>query len=181
MSGNLTVDLYDPAGAVTLVDDLTALHVASIAGTPQEHDPFVAPERFKERLAGYMRAPAFAVSTARDGSDLVGYAFGYGLPADARWWEGLLDPVPDGFTLETGVRTLAVNEIHVRADHRGRGIASAVHGRLLESGPWARATLLARPENPALGQYQHWGYLPVGRLRPFADAPEYLALVLQLD
>jgi GNAT superfamily N-acetyltransferase len=175
-----TVDLYDAATSASLVDDLTALHVASIAGTPQEHDPFVAPERFRERLIGYMGSPAFALATARDGADLVGYAFGYGLPSGARWWEGLLDPVPDGFTTETGSRTLAVNEIHVRADHRGRGVASAVHGRLLTSGSWERATLLARADNPALQRYEHWGYRSVGRLQPFPDAPEYVALVLDL-
>jgi GNAT superfamily N-acetyltransferase len=102
------------------------------------------------------------------------------LPVGARWWEGLLDLVPDGFTVETGSRTLAVNEIHVRADRRGQGIASAVHRRLLDSGPWERATLLARPDNPALDRYKHWGYRSVGRLQPFPDAPVYLALVLDL-
>jgi hypothetical protein len=47
-----------------------------------------------------------------------------------------------------------------------------------------RATLLVRPEPeaaPAQTAYAHWGYRRLGRLRPFPGAPEYDALVLDLN
>ena len=111
---------------------------------------------------------------------LIGYAFGYVLQPGARWREGLLDAQPAGLIDETGARTFALNELHVRADHRGEGIASALNAKLLTSGEYERGTVPVRPENPAAEQYAHWGYRPIGRLKPFADSPEYIALILPL-
>jgi ribosomal protein S18 acetylase RimI-like enzyme len=87
---------------------------------------------------------------------------------------------PEGFTTETGTRTFALNELHVRADCRGSGVASSLHSKLLESGQYERATVLVRPENPALSLYWHWGYREIGKLKPYPDSPLYLAMVLQL-
>jgi len=182
MNSDLTLDLYDAAGAATQVDDLTALYIAAYEGTPQGEDPFNSTGRFLQRLAGYMRSPGFALATARaGGGELVGYAFGYVLQPGARWWEGLTSEPPAGLTDETGSRTFALNELHVRADHRGRGIASELHAKLLMSGTYERATILVRPDNPAGDQYKHWGYQPLGRLKPFPDSPEFIALILPLN
>lgn len=173
-------DLLDPVAAAPLADNLVALQQVGIAGTPEADDPFESPAKFADRLASYMRAPGFALVTARRNGDMVGYAFGYVLPSDARWWEGLLDPVPADLIAETGRRTFAVNEIHVHPEHRGHGIATGVHGRLVHSGDWERATLLVRQDNPAQDQYKHWGYQQLSRLQPFPDSPVYVALVLPI-
>jgi ribosomal protein S18 acetylase RimI-like enzyme len=181
MNNDVTLDLYDAAGAATQIEDLTALYLAAYEGTPQGDDPFNSEERFLQRLAGYMRSPGFALSTARIDDELVGYAFGYALQPGARWWEGLTTEPLAGLTDETGSRTFALNELHVRADHRGEGIASALHTRLLTSGTYERATILVRPDNPAADQYTHWGYRPIGHLKPFPDSPEFLALILPIS
>ena len=181
MDPTITYDLLDAAGAAPIAGDLVQLQQLGIAGTPEADDPFESPERFGGRLLGYMRSPDFSLSTSRaaDG-ELVGYAFGYVLPPGARWWEGLLDPVPADLLVETGRRTFAVNEIHVRPDHRGQGIATGVHHRLVNWGGWERAPLLARQDNSARSQYLHWGYQELSSLQPFADSPVYVALVLPL-
>ena len=179
-AATISYDLLDSAGASSLADDLVALQQLGIAGTPEADDPFESPERFRDRLTRYMISPGFALVTAR-ADDLVGYAFGYLLQPDARWWAGLLDPVPPDVLTETGSRTFAVNEIHVRPSWRGQGIATGVHSRLVHSGDWERATLLVRQDNDARHQYTHWGYTQLSRLKPFPDSPTYLALVLPID
>jgi GNAT superfamily N-acetyltransferase len=180
MTDATAYELLGPTGAASLTDDLVTLQQIGIAGTPEAEDPFESPAKFAERLTRYIASPGFALVTGRRSGDLVGYAFGYVLPPEARWWEGLLDPVPAGLLVETGSRTFAVNEIHVHPAHRGRGIATGVHSRLVHSGTWERATLLVRQDNPARDQYTHWGYQPISRLQPFPDSPIYLALVLPL-
>jgi ribosomal protein S18 acetylase RimI-like enzyme len=169
---------HGAAEAGRVADELAAVYRLAYVGTVREHDPFYSAERFAERFAGYRSAPGFELVTAHEDRELVGYVFGYALPPNARWWDGLLDAVPDGFTDETGHRTFALNELHVRAERRGRGIASTLHNELITHRDEERATVLVRPENPARATYLHWGYRVVGRLRPFADSPVYDALVL---
>lgn len=166
--------------AVKLADRLGELYAASYRGTPQENDPFYSPERFADRLRGYTAAPGFLLVAAaeRDG-ELVGFAFGYPLPPGARWWNGLLDDVAPDDVAETGKRTFALCELHVRADRRGQGLATALHDRLADSG-CERLTVLVRPENPALEVYERWGYRRMGRLKPYPDSPVYQALVMKL-
>jgi ribosomal protein S18 acetylase RimI-like enzyme len=160
-----------------LADRLGALYAAAYVGTPQETDPFYSAERFAERLRGYTAAPGFRLITAETGGDLIGYAFGYLLPAGARWWNGLQDDVPADVTAESGRRTFALCELHIRADQRGQGVASQLHRELLV-GDHERLTVLVRPDNLALEIYQGWGYRPIGRLQPYSDSPVYIALLL---
>ena len=180
MIRDLVIERRAGPDAVDLADELGALYAAAYTGTPQESDPFYSAGRFAERFQGYTSSPKFLLISARLGADLIGYAFGYGLPANSGWWDGLLTPQPDGFTAETGTRTFALNELHVSAGHRGAGVASTLHSTLLQDGGYERATVLVRPENPARALYEHWGYQQVGRLKPYSDSPEYLSLVLQL-
>jgi ribosomal protein S18 acetylase RimI-like enzyme len=173
------LERHDGPGARAVVQELGALYAAAYRDTPQEHDPFYSAQRFAERLSGYTSAPGFALVTARNPHDhaLIGYAFGYVLPATSRWWTGLLDPAPEGFTTETGHRTFALNELHVDAAWRGRGIASRLH-QALPLDDVERATVLVRQDNPARAIYTRWGYQYLGRLQPYPDSPIYAALVL---
>lgn len=161
-------------------DDLARTYREAYIGTPQEHDPFYSAERFAERFNGYASAPGFELVTAHEGERLAGYVFGYALPRTSRWWAGLLDPPPRGLTDETGSRTFGLNELHVTAGLRGRGVASLLHHELIVHRPEARATILVRPENPARATYLHWGYQLLGRLQPYPDSPVYDALILDL-
>jgi ribosomal protein S18 acetylase RimI-like enzyme len=144
-------------------------------------NPFYSTERFVKRVQGYVRAPGFELVAAYDGSTPVGLAFGFALPVNARWWEGLTTPVHDGFTDETGERTFALNELMVVPARQGQGVAHALHDDLLGGRREERATLLVREDNTSAQQaYARWGWRKVGKLRPYPDAPHFDAMVLPL-
>jgi ribosomal protein S18 acetylase RimI-like enzyme len=166
----------DGPGAMEIAGELAEVFVAAHHGTPRGADPFFSAEQFVTRLGRYAAAPGFALVTARDAA-LAGYVFGYPLPPEATWWNGLLDPTAEGFTTENGTRTFALCELQVRADHRGQGLATRLHDELVSGTCCRRTTVLVRPENPAGSIYRGWGYEPVGRLKPFPGSPTYLALV----
>lgn len=108
-------------------------------------------------------------------------AFGYPLPATTRWWTGLTTPVSDDLICETGTRTFALNEVNVRPDWQGQGVAHALHDELLGSRPEKRATLLVREDNTvAQHAYAKWGWKKIGQLRPYPDGPHFDAMLLPL-
>lgn len=144
-------------------------------------DPFYSTTRFIERVRGYIQSPGFALVAAYDADTAVGFAFGYALPTNARWWQGLTTPTPDDFTTETGNRTFALNELMVTPDYQRRGIAHALHDELLRKRPEERATLLVREGNEtAKTAYKRWGWKKIGKLQPFADSPNFDAMILPL-
>ncbi|MEU1520423.1 GNAT family N-acetyltransferase [Streptomyces sp. NPDC005811] len=127
--------------------------------------------------------PGFRLVVAYGGGQVVGFGYGYRLPADTKWWANLLDPVCAEFGRETGVRTFAVIELAVRKPWRRRGVAAGLHARLLEGLAVERVTLTVRPEAeaaPARAAYAAWGYRTVGRSHPWPEAPVYDAMVLDL-
>jgi ribosomal protein S18 acetylase RimI-like enzyme len=173
---------YDADGAGELLDTV----IVPVYKQVYEHeiaiDPFFSVERFVDRFNGYVSAPGFALSVARDETGTpLGYMFGYRLGAGGRWWDGLLTEVPEGFAKEDGARTWAVNEIMVVEEARRRGVATSLHNELIGNRTESRATLLVEPENePAKAAYQSWGWRFVGTLQPFQDSPKYLSMVRDL-
>jgi len=144
-------------------------------------NPFYSAARFIERVRGYLVAPGFDLVVAYMDDAPVGQAFGYTLPPNARWWQGLTTPVPEGFTDETGKRTFALNELMVVPDWQGKGVAHALHDELLGSRHEKRATLLVREDNEAAqAAYARWGWRKVGKLRPYPDSPHFDAMILPL-
>lgn len=138
---------------------------------------------FIERFHRQARRPGFRLVLAREREEVVGFAFGYRLPADTLWWNGLLTPLPEQFTRETGERTFAIIELAVRKPWRRRGIAAALHSRLIDDLGVERITLTMRPEPeaaPAQRAYQAWGYVKVGQSQPWDEAPVYDSMVLGL-
>lgn len=144
-------------------------------------NPFYSSNRFADRLRGYMKAPGFEIVVAYLDHSPIGQAFGYTLPPNGRWWNGLTTPVPDGFTEETGERTFAFNELMVTPAWRGKGVAHSLHDELLSGRIEERATLLVREDNDsAQTAYARWGWQKIGKLRPFPDSPHFDSLVLPL-
>jgi GNAT superfamily N-acetyltransferase len=178
---DLTITLHDGTTALDLtVAVIIPLYEATHADLLD--NPFYATPRFVERLRAYAARDGFGLAMARSASGHpLGQAFGYPLPPGSRWWEGLVTPVPDRFTKETGTRTFALNELMVHPDHQRLGIARALHDRLLASRHEQRATLLVRADNdPARTAYARWGWHAVAQLQPFPDSPLYDALILEL-
>lgn len=177
---DLTFARYDASSAAGVLDDvIVPLYEASHADVID--NPFYSAERFAERVRGYLKAPGFEIVVAGMSGSPVGQAFGYALPETSRWWEGLTNPVSEGFTTETGTRTFAFNELMVVPEWQGKGVAHALHDELLRGRGEERATLLVREDNTsAQNAYARWGWTKVGKLRPYPDAPHFDAMVLPL-
>lgn len=142
--------------------------------------PFYSAERFTERLSGHSSAPEWGIVVAFDGDEPAGFAYGTPLSPTTRWWAGMTTPLPDGYTIETGSRTLALNEIVVRRPWRGTGLAQRIHEELLDGRREERVTLLVNPkagDGKVQAIYERWGYEKIGEQQPFSDSPVFAAMM----
>ncbi|MGW7002625.1 GNAT family N-acetyltransferase [Streptomyces sp. NPDC054933] len=186
MTPDPALQVVDGPDAVDQLDAFLPAYAEVYAEPPYCEGPEDVKE-FTERFTRQAATrPYFRLVLARDAADrIVGFTYGYCLPADTRWWSGLQQPPADpGFTRETGERTFAVIELAVRRPWRRSGVATALHTALLDGMPAERATLTVRPEpevDPAHQAYSHWGYRSLGPSRPWDDAPLYTAMIRTLD
>ena len=134
-------------------------------------------ELHRERLTGLLADPTFGIAVARASEELVGFAYGFGLPADTKRWTRLVEPVSSArVTAEWPGRTFLLFDYAVRQSYRGRGIGRRLHDGLLGSRPEERATLTVQPTAAETkGIYQHWGWRLVGKMEggPAAAAPMF--------
>ena len=174
----VTLDRLDVPAAMHRLDEIVAAYIEVYAHTG---DPFFGEERFRLQLAGHMQAPAWELVTADLDGELVGFTYGFALPAATPWWRELVTKVPRGFTDEDGHRTLAISQMVVRAPWRRQDVARRLHDTLLSGRSEKRATLLVEPDNQAAqAAYAAWGWHKVAQLRPgSAGAPLYAVLVLE--
>ncbi|MFD4762649.1 GNAT family N-acetyltransferase [Streptomyces sp. NPDC058439] len=125
----------------------------------------------------------FRLILARAANELVGFSFGYWLPADTSWWSAVQEPLGEVFVKESGRRTFNVAELAVRRPWRRQGIAAELHRRLISGLDAERITLTMRPESeaaPAQRAYAAWGYQNVGRARHGDTSPAYDVMVLSM-
>ncbi|MGO4613147.1 GNAT family N-acetyltransferase [Nocardia sp. 2YAB30] len=128
----------------------------------------------------------FELVVARIHGKAAGQTWGWPLPPNARWWEGLRlndsSADPAAFAAEDGRRTFALSEIMVCSEYTGQGIGRALHDELMGGRPEQRATLLVELDNTrAYERYKSWGWHRVGTLRPsWPDAPEFDVLIREL-
>ncbi|MGP3928035.1 GNAT family N-acetyltransferase [Streptomyces sp. 8N616] len=147
----------------------------------QLEDPFFSVERFEERLNGHASRPGWEAVVGYADGQVIGYAYASPLPAESRWWAGMLEPLPEEDTAEDGARTLALFELMVRKPWRGTGNAQLIHEDLLSGRSEERVTLLVEPTHPRVkALYERWGYKHVGDQQPFPDAPVYATMLRHL-
>ncbi|MCP3817446.1 GNAT family N-acetyltransferase [Streptomyces sp. A3M-1-3] len=142
--------------------------------------PFYTAERFDERLTVHSSAPGWEAVVGYDQGEPVGFAYCTPLGPNTRWWTAMTTPLPEGYTDETGSRTLALNEIVVRKSWRGTGAAHRIHEELLVDRSEERVTLLVNPkagDGKVQALYERWGYEKIGEQRPFADSPVFAAMM----
>lgn len=174
MIANLALRTYDADQAEQLIDDLVTLYLKVYA----DKGEFYGEDRYRRQLALHRERAGWQLVTAVVDGELIGYIYGFPLPPQTRWWEGIKGTVPAGFTHEDGQRTFAISELLVQTSWRRRGVARALHDRLLGGRRERRATLLVRPDNDvARRAYAAWGWQQHARLRPgWENAPEFLVL-----
>ncbi|MCQ4045789.1 GNAT family N-acetyltransferase [Streptantibioticus rubrisoli] len=186
MTARPALQVLDGPAALDQLDAFLPAYVEVYVEPPYSEGPKDVKE-FTERFARQAATrPHFRLVLARDDEgQVIGFTYGYCLPADTRWWSGLQQPPADpGFTRETGERTFAVIELAVRRPWRRSGVATALHTALLAGMPAERVTLTVRPEPeaaPARQAYNRWGYRSLGPSRPWDDAPLYTAMIRTFD
>jgi GNAT superfamily N-acetyltransferase len=176
------VQRWDGPDAGARLDAILAAYEEVYVEAPYCEGPREVAE-FIERFQRQAQRPGFRLAIAEDGGEAVGFTFGYRLPPDTVWWNGLLEPMPEEFTRETGERTFVIIELAVRKPWRRQGLAARLHAVLLDGLGVERVTLTMRPEPeaaPAQQAYAAWGYRKVGRSQPWDEAPVYDSMVLDL-
>ncbi|WP_328366932.1 GNAT family N-acetyltransferase [Micromonospora zamorensis] len=158
-----------------VLDQLVGLYLEVHAGGGE----FYSEDRYRRQLSMHMQRVGWELVTATVDGALVGYIYGFPLPPQTRWWDGIHQPVPPGFTEEDGTRTFALSELLVLSGWRRQGIARALHDDLVGSRTESRTTLLARPDNVAAQTaYRSWGWGKITKLQPnWEDAPIFDVLV----
>ncbi|MEU5943755.1 GNAT family N-acetyltransferase [Micromonospora sp. NPDC047548] len=166
---------YNAEEAQELVDQLVEVYLDAHA----DDGPLYNEQRYRHQLALHMPRAGWELVTTTIGGELVGYIYGFPLAADTRWWEGIQEPIPAGFTEENGKRTFAISELVVRRARQRRGVARMLHDELLSRRTEVRSTLLVRPNNTvAYHAYRSWGWRDITRLRPdWEDAPTFKVLI----
>lgn len=147
--------------------------------------PFLASgttvEEHAATLDGYARLPGFALSLARDGHRLVGFAYGHRLPPDHRWWEGFRMDIPPDLAAEWEGRSYTLVDLAVEESHRRTGIGRRLVEALLAPRREERVLLSTQPTaEPAHAFYRATGWELVGRKGPIPDVlPPYWDIYLR--
>lgn len=90
---------------------------------------------------------------------------------------------PEGFTEETGDRTVVLLEVEVRRSWQGRGIGRALHDTFLSGRSEQRATLASNPKTTNThALYERWGWTRMGTVpgKPGSYYTEYVLFVRPL-
>lgn len=152
---------HDGGESVALSEELCDAYADAYGVEPGEEKTAA----FRRRAEKQFSRPGFALVTARDEGRLVGFAFGYTLPAgDTHWWGGVQPEPTAEFLQETGARTWVLSEIEVRRAWQGRGVGRALHDAVLGARGEERATLATGPDAAAQPVYESWGWRRVGRI-----------------
>lgn len=101
---DLNLSLHNSTEAAGMLDELCEAYADAYGVEPDGEKT----DAFRNRAIKALERPRYGLLTARDGSQLVGFTFGYTLPAATTWWDGLTPEPPAGFTDEDGTRTFAL-------------------------------------------------------------------------
>ncbi|MGB6161745.1 MAG: GNAT family N-acetyltransferase [Pseudonocardiaceae bacterium] len=182
LAHDLDLAYHTSAETTELMDELCDVYADAYGAVPGE-DTRVKSSAFRERASAALHGVNYSLVTARIGDQLVGLAFGYSLWPERGWWDGLQPPPPEGFTEETGSRTVVLPEIEVRRAWQGRGLGRTVHDAFLSRRAEARATLASNVHATGThALYERWGWRKMGIVpdKPGAYYSEYARFVLPL-
>lgn len=142
-------------------------------------------EHHRSMLSSLLVEPTFGIVMAEtaDGQ-LVGFAYGYSLPPNTRWWEGFQDPLSAEVTQERDGRTFALIDLAVQRKWRSQGIGRQLMDVLLGRRREERATLCVQPSaTDAQAFYDRLGWQKIGRkdMPSGAVSPSFDVYLLELE
>jgi ribosomal protein S18 acetylase RimI-like enzyme len=176
---DVTLSYHESDEATKLLEQLCDVY-ADAYGVEQDGEKTSA---FRTRAIKALERPRYGLIVAQDNNQIIGFAFGYALPADTFWWDGLTPAGPEGFTTEDGTRTFVLAEIEVRRAWQGKGVGRALNDAILGRRSEERATLATGPNTDAAqALYEHWNWQPVGKILGEVGSyfSEYILYVLPL-
>ncbi|MGW4241174.1 N-acetyltransferase family protein [Nocardia sp. NPDC004722] len=151
-----------PAGEVAArLGEINALYQQVFAVPPNVAE---SPGQHRASMLSMLADPSFGCALAEDlDGELVGFAYGYALRS-GRWWEGLRDPMPAGFTCEWEGRTFAVIDLGVNDRWRRGRVGTRLMEALLAGRGERRASLGVIPAMEDSARfYRATGWDLVGR------------------
>ena len=154
---------------------------AASSSRPEHSDPPI-----EQRLAGHLQRPGFELVAAFAPDESAtgipaGFVYGYQLPPDTPWWDGLTPPPDAEVVRERPGRTVAVCEALVAGGHRKSGLGEALLGYFLIGRPEQRTTALVALGNAViLDRFTSRGWHQLGELRPLPGWAPHAALLLPL-
>lgn len=142
--------------------------------------PFYDVEQFNNRLNMYATRPGWTAVIGFEEDEAAGFCFGVALASENRWWSPMINELPAEYTRENGRRTVALQEIVVRKQWRGRGVAWQIHQEWLHQRSEERVTLLVNPtagNGSVQAVYEAWGYRKIGDQQPFPESPVFACMM----
>ncbi|GAA2332957.1 GNAT family N-acetyltransferase [Dactylosporangium salmoneum] len=158
-----------------ILQQMADIYVEAYAEPPYNAGPLWDREAFLARTRRQRDRDGFQLELARSGSgDLIGFAFGFTMPADG-WWAGSTTEPPPAVQ---AARKFAFIELVVQRRWRGNGIGRALHDTILNTRLEPYAILTALAEAPARAMYERWGWIQIGSEQHTTDSPLLDSLVL---
>lgn len=178
-TNDVTLSYHESGEAIGLLEQLCEVY-ADAYGVEQDGEKTSA---FRTRTLKALERPRYGLIVAHDDNQIIGFVFGYALPAGTSWWHGLTPAGPEDFTTEDGTRTFALAEIKVRHTWQGKGVGRSLNDAILARRSEERATLATGPNaDAARALYERWGWQPVGKIPGKVGSyfSEYTLYVLSL-
>jgi len=163
-----------PAEVSERAVDLRAVYARVFSLPPYNEGPEMADE-FLDRLGEESTLPGFSLVAAYGGGRLLGFAYGYTMPA-GQWWDGTDRPAPEEVK---AADKIAVIEWAVLPDRRGAGIGRRLLVELLAVRREQWATLTVNPAADARVVYDRWGWRHLASTRP-GRMPGMAVMLLEL-
>lgn len=182
MSSPVTIGLASRERANALLDPICDLYDEVFSAPPFRWTDDES-EHHRRMLDSLLVEPTFGLVTAEADGQLVGFAYGYTLPPDTRWWEGFQSPLSAELAKEREGRTFALIDLAVQRKWRSQGIGGRLVDALLSVRNEERATLCVQPTaTDAQAFYDRLGWQKVGRKDMPADAvsPSFDVYVVEL-
>ena len=170
--------LIDLGGALTLVpviEPVCALYDV-VFSRPPFHWRADESQLHRDRLHRLLNDPTFGAALSWQDDRLIGFAYGFALPADTQRWASLTEPIADDVAAEWAGRTFVLFDLAVEPAARGQGVGRLLHDGLLGSRYEERATLTVQPTaTDTKAIYTRWGWHMVGQIDggPTGAAPVF--------